>query len=197
MRQRRPCCQRRRPPIPRRRGDRPVARALQLASCKTSWPRLVWLSGAASLVSPARAMRELRRRAVLTSSVLSGLPPMPQSPLCTSSTTTQVTPRMFSPSVETIVSVRDRSAPPASRTRKRSSATAKSRRRFNPHRYVTIRIVSNLMTSSGRPILGVVLRMIGTSVTVITFEAWMARRTASVAMTTFRPGVRGWPGRGS
>src|ERR1700710_664561 len=31
---------------------------------------------------------------------------MPQSPLRTSSTTTQVTPRMFSPSIETIASVR-------------------------------------------------------------------------------------------
>jgi len=31
---------------------------------------------------------------------------MPQSPLCTSSTTTQVTGRMFSPSMATMASVR-------------------------------------------------------------------------------------------
>jgi hypothetical protein len=39
-----------------------------------------------------------------TSSVLSGLRPTSESPLRTSSTTTHVTPRMFSPSIATIVS---------------------------------------------------------------------------------------------
>jgi hypothetical protein len=42
----------------------------------------------------------------LTSAVVSGFPPMPQSPLATSSTTTHVTARMFSPSIDTIASVR-------------------------------------------------------------------------------------------
>src|SRR4051795_13354937 len=40
-----------------------------------------------------------------TASVVRACPPIPQSPLLTSSTTTQVTPRMFSPSISTIVSV--------------------------------------------------------------------------------------------
>src|SRR5215475_13772307 len=40
-----------------------------------------------------------------TSLVVSALPPMPQSPLSTSSIVTQVTPRMFSPSIETMASV--------------------------------------------------------------------------------------------
>src|SRR5207245_8969452 len=40
-----------------------------------------------------------------TSAVVSGLPPIPQSPLLTSSTTTQVTGRTFSPSTEPIASV--------------------------------------------------------------------------------------------
>jgi hypothetical protein len=37
--------------------------------------------------------------------VVNALPPIAQSPLCTSSSTHQVTPRMFSPSIETIASV--------------------------------------------------------------------------------------------
>ena len=41
----------------------------------------------------------------LTASVVSGWPAIPHSPLLTSSTTTQVTWRRFSPSIETIVSV--------------------------------------------------------------------------------------------
>src|SRR5882757_4642400 len=41
----------------------------------------------------------------LTSAVCIGLPPIPQSPLATSSTTTQVTGRMFSPSTSTMASV--------------------------------------------------------------------------------------------
>src|SRR4051794_22170142 len=40
-----------------------------------------------------------------TACVVSARPPMPQSPLWTSSTRTQVTPRMFSPSTATIASV--------------------------------------------------------------------------------------------
>ena len=40
-----------------------------------------------------------------TSWVVSAFPPIAQSPLCTSSSTHQVTPRMFSPSIDTIVSV--------------------------------------------------------------------------------------------
>ena len=40
-----------------------------------------------------------------TASVVSGLPPIPHSPLTTSEIFTQVTPRMFSPSIETIASV--------------------------------------------------------------------------------------------
>lgn len=58
-----------------------------------SRPRLV--DGGVSDYAGAPAAR------ARTSSVLSGLPPMPQSPLWTSSITTQVTPRMFSPSIET------------------------------------------------------------------------------------------------
>src|SRR6185503_15982791 len=52
-----------------------------------------------------------RRQAALpaanacTSLVVRALPPMPQSPLSTSSTVTHVTPRMFSPSIETMASV--------------------------------------------------------------------------------------------
>jgi hypothetical protein len=42
---------------------------------------------------------------LLTSAVVSVLPPMPQSPLCTSSMTHHVTDRMFSPSMLTMVSV--------------------------------------------------------------------------------------------
>jgi hypothetical protein len=60
----------------------------------------------------ARAMAgsrlELPAARAFTSLVVSGLPPIPHSPLFTSSTTTQVTWRMFSPSMETIVSVRRR-----------------------------------------------------------------------------------------
>ena len=41
----------------------------------------------------------------ITASVVSGLPPMPHSPLVTSEIFTQVTPRMFSPSIETMASV--------------------------------------------------------------------------------------------
>jgi hypothetical protein len=41
----------------------------------------------------------------LTASVVSGWPPMPHSPLLTSEIFTQVTPRMFSPSIETMASV--------------------------------------------------------------------------------------------
>src|SRR6204780_5885760 len=41
----------------------------------------------------------------LTASVVSGLPPMPHSPLLTSEIFTQVPPRMFSPSIETMASV--------------------------------------------------------------------------------------------
>jgi hypothetical protein len=41
----------------------------------------------------------------LTAAVVSGWPPMPHSPLATSEILTQVTPRMFSPSIETIASV--------------------------------------------------------------------------------------------
>jgi hypothetical protein len=40
-----------------------------------------------------------------TSAVVRALSPIPQSPLSTSSTTHQVTLRMFSPSIETIASV--------------------------------------------------------------------------------------------
>ena len=40
-----------------------------------------------------------------TSLVVRGLPPIPQSPLLTSSITTHVTGRMFSPSIDTIASV--------------------------------------------------------------------------------------------
>src|SRR3984893_4965719 len=41
----------------------------------------------------------------LISPVVRAFPPMPQLPLLTSSTTTQVTSRIFSPSMETIASV--------------------------------------------------------------------------------------------
>src|SRR5215831_7025205 len=40
-----------------------------------------------------------------TSSVVNGVPPIPKSPLFTSSITTQVTLRMFSPSIQTTASV--------------------------------------------------------------------------------------------
>src|SRR5207344_1684030 len=52
-----------------------------------------------------RRTREPRRSAC-TCSVVSALPAIPQSPLLTSSTTHHVTWRMFSPSIETIASVR-------------------------------------------------------------------------------------------
>src|SRR5262245_35949316 len=45
------------------------------------------------------------RAKACTSAVVRALPPIPQSPLSTSSTTHQVTPRMLSPSIETIASV--------------------------------------------------------------------------------------------
>src|SRR5215472_16247534 len=54
---------------------------------------------AASAAAPVPAAR------ACTSWVVSALPPIAQSPLCTSSSTHQVTPRMFSPSIDTIASV--------------------------------------------------------------------------------------------
>jgi hypothetical protein len=40
----------------------------------------------------------------LTASVVTGWPPMPHSPLAASEILTQVTPRIFSPSIDTITS---------------------------------------------------------------------------------------------
>ena len=45
------------------------------------------------------------RGSARTASVVIGWPPIPQSPLLVSSMHDQVTPRMFSPSISTIVSV--------------------------------------------------------------------------------------------
>src|SRR5262249_9715402 len=52
-----------------------------------------------------RQVLDFPAASAFTSLVDRGFPPTPQSPLLTSSTTTQVTDRMFSPSIETIVSV--------------------------------------------------------------------------------------------
>src|SRR5215472_5326383 len=53
--------------------------------------------------TPAVALAPAAR--ACTSWVVSAFPPIAQSPLCTSSSTHQVTPRMFSPSIDTIASV--------------------------------------------------------------------------------------------
>src|SRR5262249_35010943 len=59
--------------------------------------------------SPWRLLRRhlsrLPAASAFTSLVVSGLPPTPQSPLLTSSRTTHVTGRRFSPSIDTIASV--------------------------------------------------------------------------------------------
>src|SRR6266550_2009289 len=65
---------------------------------KTPVPQIFYICGT------GRA-RYLPAANALTASVVSAFPPMPHSPLLTSSIVTQVTWRMFSPSIETIASV--------------------------------------------------------------------------------------------
>src|SRR5215470_7432555 len=75
--------------------------AQDAASARSSLRR----SGAMQRDVTSRGHAALPRAKVCTSAVVSALPPIPQSPLSTSSTTHQVTPRMFSPSIETMASV--------------------------------------------------------------------------------------------
>ena len=87
---------------------RPRARPVPVAS----WRPRACVAGIAVGAIPSSDARPMARHAAfrpaassLTASVVTGLPPMPHSPLVTSEIFTQVTPRMFSPSTETMASV--------------------------------------------------------------------------------------------